>query len=457
MDVNGASGEVRASFRAMPPTDQLKNVFGVSRQSGSRKVYVASAINPSSLFRYARVIVARFHPDNTVDPAFGVDGLAEVSFEGTELSQGIIGSSMAVHTDGGVAVLVRAIVGPDRGPIVALVRFNRDGDLDADFGIGGLRVHNFSDLAYFKQSAGAAQPALVDVLNVSPVQTGATITSASGKFFFVSQTSSAPGPSLVVRFLPSGELDTSFGNDGVIQIVVPGYEGDYVFLQGVTELSNGQIAICGGVKIYADSVFMSEPKGLVLKLNDDGSCDPSFGNQGLVMIDLPENLSGKDYSTIYYFQSVAEASDNCLVCSGEMSTYTGGVHSSKGVVVKLEGTGLPDTSFNSGKVVVFGAQGEFLAFVFAGWQSNGKVVVAGSVSEQNLYVDPASAKFIVARFNPDGAADVSFARRGWNTASFGPGVNLASAMRLEADSIILAGKYGQKGAVSETVVISFYT
>lgn len=460
MVITSGPGEVKASFRVMPAVDQLRSVFGVARLDGSRKQYVASAINPSSSSPGARVIVARLEPGNSIDPTFGENGFAEISFLGTELSRGIVGMSMSVQTGGGVVIIVRAmrVLGSGNASLVALARLNNDGNLDENFGSGGLRLHHIAGLASYKQPSRAVQFDASEALNESAVQVDTAITLASGKFFFVSQMSGESDPGLIARFLPNGDLDTGFGSGGVVQVVVPGYEGHFVFLQSVTELSNGKIAVCGGVRMNAGLVSMHEPKCLVVKLNEDGSRDTLFGNAGLVIIDVPEVLSGKDYTSIYKLQSVVEGAGSSLVCAGEMFIYKDGAYSSKGIVLKLDAEGLMDQSFNDGKIVVVGTPGKFYAFGFAGvQQSDGKVVAAGSVSEQNLYVDPPSAEFLIARLNADGAADVSFARQGWKTATFGVGVNLVNSMWLEEDSIILAGKYGQRGAVNESVVISFFT
>lgn len=457
MEITGSPGEVRASFRVMPAVDQLRSVFGVARNVGSGKQYVANAINPSSSFPYARVIVARLEPGNNVDLSFGENGLAEIRFEGTELSRGLIGLSMAVHTDGGVVIIARAMrpIGSGTSSVVALVRLTNDGLLDENFGNAGMRIHHIAGLASYAQPLAAVQPGASDAVNEIPAQVATAITLASGKLFFVSQISAEPGPGLLVRFLPTGDLDTTFGEGGVVQVVVPGYEGHFVFLQAVTELSNGKIAVCGGVRMYAGPAFMRDPKCLVLRLNEDGSRDSSFGNAGLSIIDVPEVLSGKDYSDYYYLQSVAEGADDTLVCAGDMSIFTEGRYSSKGVLLRLDAAGLLDPSFNDGKIVVSGARGDFHSLGVVGVQADGKVVAAGSV--QDSRIDPASSEFFVARFNADGAPDVSFARRGWTTATFGIGVNLANSMWLEADEIILAGMYGQRGAVNGSVVINFFT
>lgn len=134
------------------------------------------------------------------------------------------------------------------------------GTLDTTFGTGGKISNNFggNNLAY----DSVLQP--------------------DGKIIVVGNTYSiAPGSSfLTVRYLPNGDVDTSFGNLGSATTLI----GDHCSAQAVALQSDGKIVVAGSS--YAPSGDISTSDIMIVRYNDDGSLDTTFGNNGITSIIL---------------------------------------------------------------------------------------------------------------------------------------------------------------------------
>jgi uncharacterized delta-60 repeat protein len=74
---------------------------------------------------------------------------------------------------------------------------------------------------------------------------------------------------VLARYLPSGELDTSFGGTGVVTTAIGGYSGAV------------SLALQPDGKVIAGGWANAGPSFALARYNDDGSLDTSFGNGGV--------------------------------------------------------------------------------------------------------------------------------------------------------------------------------
>ncbi len=150
-------------------------------------------------------------------------------------------------------VLVLAALGPWAGANAQ----NTAGRIDPSFGHLGMAT-----AVSGANSVGAArlQPD-GKIVVVAPVSTPSLATLACG----------------IVRFLPNGALDRSFGNRGVV-LTAPFSN----FINSPSDLAiqpDGKIVVVGG----GQSADGSVNPAFVLRLNPDGSLDNTFGNRGVTI------------------------------------------------------------------------------------------------------------------------------------------------------------------------------
>ena len=88
---------------------------------------------------------------------------------------------------------------------------------------------------------------------------------------------------LIRRYLPNGQLDTSFGNNGTVNDMLSGSELSYGY--DVEILEDGRIVVVGN-KLDDASNFVS--KAYISRYNADGSIDESFGDNGVVDLEVGE-------------------------------------------------------------------------------------------------------------------------------------------------------------------------
>jgi uncharacterized delta-60 repeat protein len=163
---------------------------------------------------------------------------------------------------------------------ITMVRLNEDGMFDDSFGDSGIFNFNVSGSYDF---AKFIQPRLDGSILVA----GSTYTDGNSN-----------AEMLLASVTPDGELDGSFGNNGVV-IPVLGENDDMA--ESVIVAPDGKIILVGRHEI-------SDIHGAVLRFNADGTPDDSFGDGGVAFIEA--------YS--YFIENVRLQSDGKIVVCGWM-------------------------------------------------------------------------------------------------------------------------------------------
>ena len=259
------------------------------------KVLVAVALNTG-------VQVERFNSDGTRDASFGQNGAITV-----DISHDFKDIDLTANTDGTFQVSAR---GFDQATVT---RIGNDGTFVDGFGENGVLTVKIPEDAYYNGGISTAVQADGSVV------VGAAYNAAGvGDPTYTLQ-----------RFNPDGQLDTRFGDDGVLSLnAAMGFGEDSV----VTVQADGKIIVMGH----------GEGEALVTlaRLNADGSFDASFGSMGRVTFeaDTPVALTVQDDGKI-----LAAGTSN-----GDFS------------VIRLNADGSVDTGFGSqdGKLHVDGYAGE---------------------------------------------------------------------------------------------------
>lgn len=346
-------------------------------------------------------VVVRYNSDGSLDTSFGSGGKVVTSFNSEDNAYGL-----ALQPDGKIVVVGRGSPTQD----FVVVRYNNDGSLDTTFGTGGKVITDLGgDLD--QANAVALQP--------------------DGKIVVVGRKASdySGYDTAIVRYTANGSLDTSFGsnNDGKVIINVGGLEEAL----DVAIQADGRIVVVG----------TGGPGGnfVVLRLNANGTLDPSFGGSGTVLTDIGGNSDTAD--------GVALQADNKIVVAGDKSSsgYGGDF-----AVVRYKPDGSLDSSFGTGGKVVTDLGGSNMPGSDAAYdvvlEPSGKILLAGRGGS--------SQDFALVRYNLDGSLDGTFGNGGVVLDDLGKEEQI-EALALEKDGKIVG--VGSRGdAVRSDFAVARY-
>ena len=229
---------------------RIKNLITVGRDTGyavalqlDRKILVAGESTRN-------LSLARYNPDGSLDPTFGLDGTVM-----TDLGDNDYIFNIAVQNDG------RIIASGRSGWNLMLARYESDGSLDTTFSEDGLLTLDFGSGENYGGFL-ALQP------DGKIILAGQTFVLFVGYVF------------ALARYNSDGSLDTSFGQDGIVTTDL-----DNSFDDGIAAVlvqPNGQILVTGTSELLQTFNWVFA----LARYNPDGSLDTSFGNQGTIMTDL---------------------------------------------------------------------------------------------------------------------------------------------------------------------------
>jgi len=216
------------------------------------------------------------------------------------------------------------------------------------------------------------------------------------------------------RAAPSGELDATFGNDGRVIF------GESLFAEGVgfagAQQADGKLIIVGS------GLAAGEPfNAAVLRLNVDGTLDPTFGSNGVAVIDISP---GYDDGYAMLLQP-----DGKIVVAGSAEPNETDFDFA---IARLDADGSIDETFGNGGSTVLDLGGSDDIATGVALVEDGRVVVAG-YSNANTDYD-----FAFARFNSDGTLDSTFGANGSVFVDANSENNLAFALTRQADGKLVA-------------------
>lgn len=197
-------------------------------------------------------VLVRYLPDGRLDPSFSGDGKRVF----TEF--GYSARALAIQPDG---MILLGGYERDRSVNVstfALVRVKPDGSVDPDFGEWG----------YLKTSFGSGNDRAyaVAVQRDGKILLGGSQLSGLGSDF------------ALVRYLPDGSLDPSFGDQG--RVVTPFGDGSVARINDLHVQGNGRILAIG--ESQSDGILSA----VIVRHLPDGGLDPDYGDAGLAVLDL---------------------------------------------------------------------------------------------------------------------------------------------------------------------------
>ena len=310
------------------------------------------------------IAMARHLSDGTIDSDnFGDSGKVRIHFVARDQANAI-----ALQADGKI-VIVGSEATSNAGSAItqSIYRFNSDGSLDTTFGEHGLRV-----LKYDGISSG-------QFFGVS-IQADGKILAAGGK------NANAQGGSYgfgAMRFLPSGELDTTFGVFGKASISAQ------VLFNWV-----GCVFPPDGGVIMATYSFTNQAEYLMARMDSLGNRDTTFGEKGILQTGI--NLTGNTITKLLL------TSDDKLLFAGTTSEI--GTGQSQFSVFRFSLNGSIDSTFGTnGRTDVQLSNSDVLRD--ASIDNDGKILLVGASAGGFGFAG-------LARLNKDGDMDTTFAPGG---------------------------------------------
>jgi uncharacterized delta-60 repeat protein len=320
-----------------------------------------------------------------LDATFGTTGLATAAFPSQVVAQ-----TSAIEPDGKLLVAGGIQLNQGSPDALAVARFNADGTPDTTFGTEGTVV-----LA----DAGTVQHIVVE----------------PDGGILLAGLDSAGGGNLLTRLTDTGAVDATFGKSGAVSL--PGLVGASIVLE-----SDGKIVAVG-----------DEPgKYDVVRLQADGSFDPTFGTAGVSVDPMPQGSSGS-------FYGVADAviqPDGSIVTSA-MVAPTSGSHFE---LARFTPDGALDTTFGDQGTVETPIQIPFNSAETLALESDGKILLAGSTP---LPPGSQNGNLALVRYNSDGTPDATFGTNGEVTM---PYLGWVTKALLEPNGrVVLAGTHANVG------------
>lgn len=291
-------------------------------------------------------ILIRLLDDGTLDNSFGTDGKVVVDSGGSDVA-----AKIKVLANGKLL-----LVGKSQDKFSA-ARFNIDGTLDTTFGVNGWSLIGFP--------VGS-----VSAANAVAIQDDNKI--LLGGYIFDNTTYS--NQVAAVRLNADGSPDESFGTEGKVNFMFGEYDDAS---DGIAVQSDGKIILGGSTMTDISFDFAA------VRLNNDGSIDNRFGNNGLA-------TAGIDGGIFNFARSMQLQSDDKIIISGLVNYGD----TSDFAMIRFDKNGTIDNTFgNNGKVStdIDGREDEVQAITL---QQDNKIIVVGSSDLQSDV-----KKMIVARYD----------------------------------------------------------
>ena len=232
-----------------------------------------------------------------------------------------------------------------------------------------------------------------------------------------------------------GDYDPDFGTAGIAYITPDDVDAHGLQPYAVTQLPDGRL-LFGGVRDIPTAVpFEQQYRGMLARMNADGSPDSSFGNTSIPgVVVLPDIVPGARMEGI---EAMRVLDDGSIVAVGLSQVN---INPLRGFVIKLHADGSVDEDFGTQGVVTVP-----LTYLHAvGVDTQGRILASGESINTSNFVYTST----VIRFTSDGTPDDSFGDGGTATIDWDGAGNsgyLADLLMTDDDGVIVGGSYSVYG------------
>lgn len=348
-------------------------------QTNGRIVVAGSGTSGTSEFA-----AVRYLPDGTLDGTFSADGISTLGLTGFDEANALV-----VQPDG--KILMAGYITLSSSQEMAVMRLDATGLPDPGFGLNGIVFTSFDGLipthAYGNDMA--LQP--------------------DGRILVCGTTGAGnAGDIAVARFEQNGTLDDSFSFDGKVILDINGYSDES---HAIAIQPDGKILVAGATSIDG------QRDAVVVRLLENGSTDPSFGNNGALTLSISTTLDD-------IVQAIAVQPDSRIILAGNSGP--------DGMAVRLLSIGSLDASFNGSGIFVntllFATNSEQDVRL----QPDGKILLGGS-----LQFSGEQSTMGLLRLLSTGQIDASFGNSGGVQLDISNGHDHLGSVALQSDNRIM--------------------
>jgi len=338
-----------------------------------------------------------------LDKTFGNGGKVNVGIGGYY----DVAKSMALQQDGKIILVGYGKKSLASFKGLSMARYLQNGEIDYDFGNYGV-IHRVT-----KELEGEAYSVAIQKDN-KIVVTGYSISPSTNNEEIT-----------LIRFTENGNIDRLFGDKGFIVTEIS-EEKDVA--ESIAIQNDGKIIVVGTTD------HKPSPDIVLIRYNEDGSIDNSFGIGGIVITDINSAL---DIGKV-----VAIQKDGKIVVSG----FTHVANKFYITLLRYDSNGDLDPTFGKSGIVITdinGRRGKMDMVI----QSDGKIIVVSPSEVEN------SHHFTVLRFNSNGSLDKSFGNKGVIKTIIG-NYSEAESVALDANGNIVVAGTTELG--NESFVVAMY-
>lgn len=347
----------------------------------------------NSFFDYltSNLCVAKLNSDGSFDTSFNGDGKTEIFIENQSndgAQKSILLSDGKLMVFGSTFSANNYFTNPDRSP--SIIRINPDGTLDSSFDNDGKLILN-------QQGIISEAKVLLD-----------------NKIILIAE-SRFGGNSRLIKLNYDGSLDTSFGTNG---IATPLLSLNGLLYRNLLIMEDGKIMISGSYNTSSTSFL------LLARLNNDGTIDTSFGNNGYVGVLGQNRLDGYNYNP----QCLEKTNDGKFIIGGSLDN-SGDFYLYRTIVCQLNADGTTDNSFDGDGLFTIDFPTNVIDYMYdMKFQNDGKIL---AIVNSNNSLD--LRNFGLFRITQNGELDATFGTNGivmtdvGSSESFGLCLNLSAA------------------------------
>ncbi len=268
--------------------------------------------------------LARLNTDGSIDQTFADDGVLLASLDTNE------GHCTSIAVDGEDRIVAAGWASTDGGSDLAIFRCLADGSPDPAFGTNGWVTATLAEFTFVWDMA--LQP--------------------DGKILVCGGTYTDNVPDIfVARFTEQGDPDPSFGTDGVS---IWDATNDYDEAMAVAVQADGAIVLTATTSAAQDF--------LVLRMRANGTPDPTFDSDGIVLTDIDDDSNDASYG---------------IMVQPDQRIVVTGVTSSSFAIARYMPDGSLDASFSNDGMNAVSIEWGCVGGTGVGMQSNGRIIAVG--------------------------------------------------------------------------------
>ena len=323
--------------------------------------------------------VTRQNQDGSIDETYGENGTAFFQYTMASINEPFA----SILTDDGMLYIL--------GHIYVSEDMNRGYILCIDE--NGFANVNFGENGYVLCDMNGVDPRALAMDSQGNLYLGGSKYYANGSFYDVA---------FVQRFTPEGQIDTSWGENGVSWMTEEGVS-NYVYAMTVDE--NDRVMVGVTMDIPKEGYSWPVPTPKVYRLDNDGNLDSTFGDNGGVQLNVTEGNA-----SVYSMDMQSDG--KCLVLGyKDSSDAANDIFSTASYIARIDTDGTIDTSFGDDGVatleIIKADQCHNYSVEFVVAHDN---QIFGTIYTQNLELN--AYRVYAYNLNADGTFNEDFAGTG---------------------------------------------